>query len=278
LQDGNLAEAAKEMNKLLDQMKKGELNKEDQQKLAKQMEQIQKKIEDLRAQHEQKKKELEEEIERKKNAGDLAEAAKLQEQLDQMKAQDKKMNGAMKKMADKVGQAAKQLQEGDQKGAAQAMEGLAQELEEMQDQLAEMDALEEAMNELEDAKDAMNCEQCQGAGCKACQGKKKGQGRGKGDEPGDGLGEGQGFGSRPEEKNDTKGYDSRVRTKVNDRGKSVRIGDATGPNLPGRAQQDVREELAASLAKEPDPIDETSLPRDQREHSKEYFEKLLKGE
>ena len=46
----------------------------------------------------------------------------------------------------------------------------------------------------------------------------------------------------------------------------------------GRAKQDVSEEVTASLAADPDPIDETALPRDQREHSKEYFEKLLKGE
>jgi septal ring factor EnvC (AmiA/AmiB activator) len=279
MQEGNMAQAAKEMAKLLDQMKKGELNKDDAEKLAKQLDQVQKKIEEMRAQHEQKKKELKEQIQQKKNAGDLAEAAKLQEELDQLKAQDKKMNGAMKQMADKMGQAAKQLQEGNQQGAAKEMEGLAQELQDLQDQLAEMDALEEAMNELDDAKQAMNCPECDGAGCEACQGKGqgKGKGKGKGKKPGDGLGAGQGFGERPEEKNDTKGYDSRVRAKA-DKGKSVRIGDANGPNIAGRAKQNVQEEVAASLAKEPDPIDEVSLPRDQREHSKEYFEKLLEGE
>ena len=46
----------------------------------------------------------------------------------------------------------------------------------------------------------------------------------------------------------------------------------------GRAAESVKQEVAASLAKEADPIDESSLPRDQREHSREYFEKLLKGE
>lgn len=275
MQEGNMAEAAKEMGKLLEKLKNGELNKEDREKLAKQLGQVQKKIDEMRAQHDQKKKELEEQIEQKKNAGDLAEAAKLQEELDKLKAQDKKMQGKMKDMADKLGKAAQQLQEGNQKGAAQEMEGLAQDLQDAEDQLAEMDALEDALNELQDAKDALNCQQCDGAGCKACKG--KGKGKGKGEKPGDGLGEGQGFGERPEEENATKGYDSRVRAKA-EKGKSVRIGDAKGPNLPGRAKQSTSEEVAAALAEDPDPIDETSLPRDQREHSKEYFEKLLKGE
>jgi hypothetical protein len=278
LQEGNLADAGKEMAKLIDKMKKGELDAKDADKLAKQLDQVKKKIDEMRAEHERKKKELEEQIEQKRNAGDLAEAAKLQEQLDQLKAQDKKMDGAMKNMADKLGQAAQQLQQGDQKGAAQEMEGLAQELQDMQDQLAEMEALEEAMNEIDDAKQAMNCKECNGGGCQACNGKGKGQGKGKNNKPGDGLGEGIGFGERPEEKTDTKGYDSRVRQQPSKGGKSTVIGNIGGPNLPGRARQDVAEEVMASLAQDPDPIDETALPRDQREHSKEYFEKLLKGE
>jgi hypothetical protein len=262
----------------MEQLKNGELSKEDAQKLGKQLEKIQQKIEDMRAQHEQKKQELKDEIEKKKNNGDAAGAAKAQEQLDKLQAQDKQMNGAMKKMADKLGKAAKQLQEGkegNQQAAAQAMQEMAEDLEEMQDQLAEMEGLEEALDQLEDAKDAMNCDKCNGAGCKACQG--KGQGNKQGDKPGDGLGEGRGFGARPEEKNDTKSYNAREKGKIG-KGKYAKTGDADGPNQAGRAKQATSEEVSASLAKEPDPIDETGLPRDQRNHSKEYFEKLLKGE
>jgi septal ring factor EnvC (AmiA/AmiB activator) len=279
MKEGNLAEAAKEMGKLLDELKNGQMNKEDAEKLAKQLEQVQKKIEDLRAKHEQKKKELEEQIEQKKQAGELGEAAKLQQQLDQLKQQDKQMNGAMKKMADQMGQAAQKLKEGDQQAAAQQMQEMAQELQEMQDQLAEGESLQEALDQLEEAKDAMNCDKCNGEGCKHCQGngKKKGQGGKKDGPPGDGLGEGQGYGARPEEATDTKGYKAREKGNVG-KGKSVRVGDATGKNIAGKAQQATSEEVVSSLAKDPDPIDETGLPRDQREHSKEYFEKLLKGE
>jgi hypothetical protein len=187
------------------------------------------------------------------------------------------MNGAMKKLADKLGKAAQQLKEGKpgaQEAAAQDMQEMANDLQEMEDQLAELDALEQALDELEDAKNAMNCDKCNGKGCKACQG----QGKGKKDgPPGEGLGEGQGKGARPEEATDTKSYKAKERGKV-DKGRSERIGDATGPNIAGRAKQATSDEVSASLSKDPDPIDETGLPRDQRNHSKEYFEKLLKGE
>lgn len=278
LKDGDLSEAAKEMKHLIDKLKNGELDKEDAKKLANQLEAVQKKIEEMRAEHEKKKQELNDQIEEAKKNGNPAEAAKLQEKLDKLKAQDKQMNGAMKKMADKLGKAAQQLKEGkpsDQQAAAQDLQEMADELEEMQDQLAEMEGLDEMMDELEDAKNAMNCDKCNGKGCKACQGKGQGDGENDGP-PGEGLGKGQGKGARPEEENDTKSYKARERGKV-DKGKSERIGDATGPNIAGRAKQATSEEVSASLAKDPDPIDETGLPRDQRNHSKEYFEKLLEG-
>lgn len=287
LKEGDLGKAAEEMKKLMDKVRDGELNKEDREKLAKQLDQMKDKIEQMQAAREQKKKELEEQLEQKKNAGDLAEAAKLQDQLDQMKAQDQKMNQMAQKLADKLGQASRAMKEGGEgkqgnQQAQQAMKELAEDLQQMQDQLAQADALDEAMNEIDDAKEAMNCEQCKGAGCKACQGKKQGQGQGQGKgqkdgEPGDGLGEGRGKGARPEEKTDTKGFNSRVRMKAQ-KGKSTRIGDAGGPNLPGKSTESVRAEVEASLAKEPESLDETALPRDLRDHTSEYFEKVLKGE
>ncbi len=41
---------------------------------------------------------------------------------------------------------------------------------------------------------------------------------------------------------------------------------------------EIREAVRISNAKEPDAQDETALPREQREHSKQYFEKFRKGE
>jgi hypothetical protein len=274
MREGDLAQAAKEMQKLMEKLQKGELNKEERQKMAEQLEQVQQKIEQVKKEHEAQKQALQEKIEQQKQQGNAAEAAKLQQELEKLQAQDDQMKKGAEQMAKKLGEAAKNLKEGNAQQAAEDLEQLAQDLQGMQDQLNDLETLDEAMNEIDETKKAMGCKKCAGDGCQACQGKGAGGGN-KGDKPGDGLGEGQGFGERPEEKTDTKGYDSRVRAKPK-QGSAVRVGDAGGPNLPGKVQESVKEQVEASLSQEPDPIDEAALPRDQREHSKEYFEKLLK--
>ena len=46
----------------------------------------------------------------------------------------------------------------------------------------------------------------------------------------------------------------------------------------GKTQEAIKEEIRASLAKEPDALEDVTLPRDQRENAKQYFERLRKGE
>ena len=277
LREGKLGEAAKEVQKLMEKLQKGELNQEEREKLADQIEQVKNKIEQVQQDMQKQQQALKEEIEKKKNEGNPAEAAKLQEKLEKLQAQEQAMKkNGLNKMAEKMGQCCKNMREGKDGQAAQDMKELSEDLQALKDQLAEAESLNETLEEISDAKQAMNCEKCQGQGCKACQ-NKNGFGQNKGQGNGDGLGEGRGFGDRPIEETDTKSYDSRVRTKPQ-KGQAIRVGDAGGANLPGRAAESVKQEVAASLAKEADPIDESSLPRDQREHSREYFEKLLKGE
>jgi hypothetical protein len=276
LRDGKLGEAAKEMRKLLEKMQQGDLPAEDREKLANQLEKVQQKLQQMVQDHEARKADQKEKIEQQRQQGNEAEAAKLQEELERLQAQDEQMKQGAQQMAEKLGQAARNLKEGKEGDAANELQELAEQLEGMQEKLEELESLEEALNEIDDAKQAMGCKQCQGAGCKACegQGQAQGQGQGKNGPPGGGLGEGRGFGARPEEENATKGYESRVRAKPK-QGSAVRVGDVGGPNLPGKMKETMKEQLEAALAQEPDPVDEQALPRDQRAHSKEYFEKLL---
>jgi hypothetical protein len=126
----------------------------------------------------------------------------------------------------------------------------------------------------------MNCAACQGAGCAECNGQGQGQGRGQGnqgDGRGDGLGEGQGFGERPEEATDKGFYSTRVAADPK-AGESVRIGDAGGPNKAGKTTESVKQEIRAALAKDPDALEDVTLPRDQREHARQYFERFREGE
>jgi hypothetical protein len=61
-------------------------------------------------------------------------------------------------------------------------------------------------------------------------------------------------------------------------GQSVRIGDAGGANKAGKSLEAIKEEIQASLAKEPDALEDVTLPRDQRENAKQYFDRLRNGE
>ena len=127
-----------------------------------------------------------------------------------------------------------------------------------------------------DAKDAMKCQNCQGEGCAQCQANGEGDKLGK-NKSGRGKGKGQGEGLRDEQETDKSFYDTRVAADPK-KGQSVRIGDASGPNKAGKSQETLKEEIRASLAKEPDALEDVTLPRDQRENAKQYFGRLRKGE
>ena len=281
LKNGDLEKAKDELNKLKDQVAKGDLKPEDKQKLGDQLEKLKDKIEEQTKAREEAKKDLKEKIEQKKQEGDVAEASRLQKQLENMEAKDQQMAKQMEKMAEKFGDAAKAMKDpnGDAKEAADALAELGEDLDELKKQIAESDDLQELEQDLADAKEAMKCDECKGKGCKACEGKGKGNGNGEGDKEGqgDGMGKGQGSGSRPEEENDTKFYESRVKGNVK-KGESVRIGDAGGPNVAGKSREEVKEAVISSLNREPDALQDGTLTREQREHAKQYFQKFRKGE
>jgi len=283
--DGDFKKALKETRKLQEQLASGKMTPEEQKQLAKQLSDIQKQAEEMTAAHEQAKQELAEQIKKKQEQGDLAGANKLQEKLDQLKQMDKEM-GKMKELASQLGKASEQLEKGDSKAASQELAKAAENLESMQAKLDELQTINEMMNEIADAKSAMNCKECNGAGCESCQqgqGKssKMGQGMGRmtGSQKakGNGLGKGRGQGERPEEETDTGAFDTKVAGKPK-AGEAIRAGFADGANLPGRTLQDVRESIGSSMSSEPDAQNYQRLPKAQREQARQYFEKFRKGE
>ncbi len=278
LKDGDFGKAQEEMKKLNEELKTGKLSKEDQEKLAKQLEEMRDKMQQAMEDQKQARERLQQQIEQKLAEGNVGEAAKMQQQLDQMNQNAKEQQQMLQQLADKFGEAAKALKEGgDPKEAAEQLDKLAGDLDKMQQQLDEIENLQDVLDQLADAKDAMKCANCQGEGCAQCQsngdgdklGKNKGNGRGKG--------KGQGEGLRDEQETDKSFYDTRVAADPK-KGQSVRIGDAAGPNKAGKSQEAIKEEIRASLAKEPDALEDVTLPRDQRENAKQYFERLRKGE
>jgi hypothetical protein len=290
LKEGDFGKAQEQMKQMKEDLKAGKLGEEDKQKLAKQMEQMKDALKQGVQDAKEAREKLQQEIEKKLEEGNIAEAAKLQQQLDKMNENADQMEKQMNELGDKLGDLAKAIKEGDSKAAAEKLDQLAQDLDQLQEQLDQIENLNEVLDQLADAKNAMKCDQCDGAGCKACEGGgdkegkdgegegKDGKGKGKkGKGKGNGLGAGQGEGERPEEETDKSFYDTKVNANAK-AGEAVRVGDAGGNNVSGKSKEEVKEAIQGSLAKDPDALEDVNLPRDQREHAKQYFEKFRKGE
>jgi hypothetical protein len=288
LKEGDFGKAQEQMKQMKEDLKAGKLSDEDKEKLAKQMEQMKDALKQGVQDAKEAREKLQQEIEKKLEEGNIAEAAKLQQQLDQMNENAEQMEQQMDNLANKLGELSKALQEGDSKAAAEKLDQLAQDLDQLQEQLDQIENLQEVLDQLADAKNAMKCDQCDGAGCKACEGSGKegkegegeGEGKGKGNSKnkgGKGLGKGIGTGERPEEETDKSFYDTKVNADAK-AGEAVRVGDANGKNIAGRSKESVKEAVVGALAKEPDALEDVNLPRDQREHAKQYFDKFRKGE
>lgn len=275
LKEGDFKKAIDAAKKLADQLKKGELNDEEKKQLEKQLENLQKKMEEMADKHEQAKKDLEEQIRQREKAGDEQGAAKLQQQLDKLKQQDKQM-AKVQQMADKLGKCQQCMKNGDAKDAANQMAQLQNDLSELQKESDELESLEEMMNQIAEAKNSMNCKECNGEGCKACQGGGQ-NGKGKGNQKGGrGLGEGRGKGDRPEEETNTGFYDTKVGAKPK-AGEAFRSGYADGPNVAGKTRQEVQQEVKSALSTDPEPLTNQRLPRAQREQARQYFEQYQPG-
>jgi hypothetical protein len=292
MKEGNFEGAQKELQKLQEKLKAGELSKEDEKALAKQAEKIKERLEEKMEQHKQARADLQKQIDEKMKQGDVAAAEKMQQKLDQMNQEADQLEQKMGKMAENLDQLAQAMQQGGKEGqqkAAEQLEKIAQDLQGLEKDLKEMENLDELMDQLADAKEAMKCDQCDGAGCKACQGggdkmadgDNEGKGKGKKDSKMAGkgkTGQGRGQGERDEEETDTKAYDTKVSANPM-KGESVRIGEAEGKNAKGKVSIEViKNEIATDAGNDADASDDTALSRDQRRQAREYFEKFRKGE
>lgn len=271
MKDGDLDAAIKELKKLQEALKNGQLTDEQKQQLAKQLDQMKDKLKNTVEAQQQAKQKLAAEIEKRKAAGDLDGAGKLQQQLDQLNKLNDQME-RLQKMAESLGQCKECLQKGDCKDAAAQLAKLGDEIQAMKEQLEELQSLKEVMDQIADAKQGMNCEACNGEGCEACMGQGKGPEDGP---PGFGLGEGRGQGERPEEKTDTNYYESQVRGKPQ-AGEAVRTGAASGANRSGRSLEEVKDQIRSSLNQEPDPLTDVRLPKNERQQVLEYYQRMNK--
>ena len=276
---GDMKMAAKAVKDLAEKLKSGKMSEAEKKKLANDIKQLAKEFEKIRKQHENKKEQLKKDIQKAQKEGDANKAAKLQAKLEEMEKQSRQME-KMKKMAQKMKACANcmkqgggkkkdgQKQNGDKgeqgeagqkamEDAAKDLEDLAKEMEQMEQELKDMEALEDLEKAIGEAKGDMNGKK--GEDDPKWQDMAKGQGRGAGE--------------REREDDKTGKYKSRVKGKLQ-KGQTVVTGDADGNNITGRSTSEVREIVRKSMSDKADPLENQVLPKSQREHAQEYFEKL----
>lgn len=272
MKQGEWKKAIQELNKLKQQMEKGELSKENMKQLQEQLKQIQEKMSEAAESRKQAMEELKKQIEQQKQQGNLSRAGELQEKLEKMQQQQNKMN-KLNDLAKKMGECQECMKEGNAEGAKQALDQMMQQMEQMQQDMQEGEMLDAAMDQLQMAKDAMRCSECQGQGCEDCNG---GMGNQYSEKLGNGMGLGRGGGKRPDEKNDVNFRDSRVRQKPRN-GKAVVVGEVDGPNFRGQVVESIKEQMISQGSEPADPLTIEQLPKSRREHAEQYFNSLREG-
>ncbi|MBN2477556.1 MAG: hypothetical protein JXB62_23315 [Pirellulales bacterium] len=163
VRQGDFKQAAEELEKIKDQIAGSKLDEEQKKQLAGQLEQIQQKLNQMAEAQQAAQEDLQKRIEQLQQAGQMAEANKLEEQLNKLLQQAPQMD-QLQQLAQKMGQCAQCLRNGQLADADQQLQGLQEGLQNLQQQLDELEMLEDAMQQLCQAKDQMNCKQCGGFG------------------------------------------------------------------------------------------------------------------
>jgi hypothetical protein len=272
LKQGDFRSAQQQLEKLKEQLGSGDMNEEQREELARQLQEMQQKLAEASRAFEDAKRELESQIQQKMQAGDQQGANELQKKLDQLNQMNRQMS-LLDQMAAKLGECSQCLQQGDASQAASQLGQLTQSLDDLQQQLSQLQTLDSMLDMLAD------CKQCLGDGegsslaSSAMPLDSFDPGSFLSNQQGSGLGPGQGYGERPEDATETGLYDSQVAGQLQ-KGQSVVTGVADGPNLPGESQIGVREAILSAFRERSDPLADEQIPRDQRDHAKEYFQRF----
>ena len=270
LKDGNFKQALQELDKLKEQLKQGELSEADQEKLAKQLDQMREKLQQASNAQQEMKKKLEQQLAEKQQAGQKQEAEALQKQLDAINQQMSQQQ-RLDQLAQKLGECSQCMKQGQMDGAMAKLQDMQGDLEGMKSEMSEGELLDQAMDEIASAKDALNCKECNGQGCQQCQGIAQSRQRG-----GSKAGRGRGAGGDPDEGSPTQTYDSAVKLKTS-RGAATVVGEADGANLKGGVRQEIQAQVDAARAEAADPLTGQRLPKSSEQHAREYFNGLREG-
>jgi hypothetical protein len=279
MQQGDFQQAAQEVEKLAQDVRDGKLDDGAKSDLSKQLGAMKDKLASTSDAHQQAIDSLQQQIEQQRQTGDLSQAGQLQQKLDDLAAQSPQVD-ALRKLANQLGAMQKGLQQVDGQQSADAMQQLAQQLGDMQQGANEKKMLDAALENLQAAKDAMLCQNCQGAGCEACQsgvGKNALNGaRPLNAQPGHGIGTGRGD-AGPSDDPLAPGTKEIQVPQLPGRGNAVFAGRVEGSNVKGAVEATIQQQMTSFGSAPADPLSTDELPRNRREHAEEYFNLLRDG-
>jgi uncharacterized phage infection (PIP) family protein YhgE len=268
LKNGNFDKALKEIEKLQSQLAQGQLDPQTQKQLAEQLNAMKDALDKIAGVQQKMQEELQKKLAEANKAGDQETAKKIEKQLQAMGQKQSQMD-QLRQMAAKLGEAGKEMQKGNTSQAQAALNQLAHDLSQTQQEMAEMAMLDSTLDEIGDAKAAMNCPNCDGAGCELCQHEHNGS-----IEHGTAVG---GEGTRPDAIKDGKFYDSKVKQDMG-QGAAVITGLINGPNVKGQSIEEIKSQVEAAKHDSADPLTGQRLPREERDHVQQYFDSFRKGE
>ena len=272
LAKGDFQKAADELKQLKEKLASGKMSEKEKQALKEQVREMKEQLEKL-ANLQERRKQLEEAL---KNG------SMTQEQFDKQTAkldQQAKDLQKLQQLAQKLGECQNQMSKGDMKKAAAAM-GLGQkQLEEMAKKMQELEALGDAMADIQDAKEGMSRDGMNQLGNRLDEMGDGGMGMDsdRNGKPGSGLGRGRGQGNRPEAKDATSSYNSKVRQQIG-KGAAIQVGEA-----PPREQRKgdsvihVQETGEAASVQSAEALTNQKIPNGIRKHISGYFDEIRKG-
>ena len=161
---GDFRKAAEELNKLKDALENGKLNEEQKKDLAKQIDQMKDKLDKQAEARRAAEQDLQQRCKQLRQAGQTAEASKLEEQLAKLRGQGPQMK-KMADMAKKLGQCSNCLRQGKAGEACKCLGDMQAGIDDMQKQLEEMNMLDDAQQQLAQCKERMDGQCCDGEGC-----------------------------------------------------------------------------------------------------------------
>jgi hypothetical protein len=311
LQEGDMTAASEELQKLMDQMKNGDLDEASRQKMAEQMKKM---AEALKAASERQKEamqQLQKRLEQAEQTGDVQKAAQLRKQLEKMEQQAAAEQGKkespeesqqrQQEMKELQKQITEAMQGGDQQKAEQLQEELDSMMEQQQMSQSQSQKMQSAMQELQEAlekgdmqatekslkelqeqveqmeSEMESLEELDSLMDQVAQSKGEMKGSQRGNRPGEGSGEGEGEGDRDEEESQTDTFESQVRDRFR-KGESFQGGKIRGVNRKGVTKEEVKQAILAEQPEEAKSLESAVLPKAQRDQTREYFDRMRQGD